>query len=177
MSINTESKIHGKEFGDIHIYFDSDGVLADMKGYMDAHGIPYNPDGVCDKSVDKVMWGMISKIDHFYDKLDPLPGSVELFKELSSIYDCAVLTAIPKEKWGITTSGEDKINWCKRWLGEEAKVHIVYRAQKADFAKTKKDVLVDDLEINIEEWEAKGGTGILFTGADSFDYAKLQNLT
>ncbi len=177
MSINTENKVQEKEFGDIHIYFDSDGVLADMKGYMDAHGIPYNPDGVCDKSVDKVMWGMIRKIDHFYDKLDPLPGSVELFKELSSIYDCAVLTAIPKEKWGITTSGEDKINWCKRWLGEEAKVHIVYRAQKADFAKTKKDVLVDDLEINIEEWEAKGGTGILFTGADSFDYAKLQNLT
>ena len=166
----------GKAFSGIHIYFDSDGVLADMKGYMDAHDIPYNPDGVCDKSVDEIMWGKIREIDHFYDKLDPLPGSVELFKELSSKYDCAVLTAVPKEKWGITTSGEDKINWCRRLLGDDVKVHIVYRAQKADFVMSKKDVLIDDLEINIKEWEAGGGTGILFTGAENFDYSKLVEL-
>jgi len=160
----------------ITIYFDGDGVLANFKGYCDEHGIEYNPDNVRDKSVDKIMWDKIRKIPHFYDQLDPLPGSVELFKSLKKDYNCEVLTAIPKPDWHIDNCGEDKINWCHRYLGEDVKVHICYRAEKQTFVKSRKDVLVDDLACNIEEWERQGGTGILFTDAAHFDFDKLAGI-
>lgn len=161
---------------EITIYFDMDGVLANMKGFMDAHDIEYNPDNVRDKAVDKIMWDKLNAIDHFYDKFDPLEGSVELFQKLSETYRCEVLSAIPKPDWGVLTAGEDKRSWVKRILGEDVVVHIVYRAEKQEFVKGPQSVLVDDLAINIREWEANGGTGILFTSAAEFDYKKLEEL-
>lgn len=155
------------------IYFDMDGVLADMRGYMDSHGIKYNPDGVYDITVDQKMWDDIRAIPHFYDKLEPLPGSIELFKKLSEKYDCQILTAVPKEKWNIDTARDDKISWAMRYLGDDVKINTVYRPEKKDFVKGKQSILVDDLPKNIGEWGEAGGTGILFTSADSFDFDKL----
>ncbi len=160
----------------IKIYFDSDGVLANFKGYLDDHKIPYNPDNVRDKAVDLVMWNMIKEIPHFYYQLEPLDGAVELFQRLNEMYDCAVLTAIPKEKWGVPGTGEDKIDWCKKYLGEDVEVHIVYRDEKQNYAKDRYCILVDDLKRNIEEWEQNGGTGILYTDAASFPYAEIEKL-
>lgn len=160
----------------IKIYFDSDGVLADMQGYMDEHGIIYNPMNVYDVDVDIKMWDDIRKVDHFYLQLKPLPGSVELFKKLREKYDCEVLTAEPKEKWNIPHAGQDKIDWVKKFLGEDVVTHIVYRNQKQDYALGANCILVDDLEKNIKEWEAQGGTGILFTSVAEFDEDMLDTL-
>ena len=160
----------------IKVRFDSDGVLADMRGYMDKHNIPYNHGNARDRNVDKKMWGIIRCIPHFYRRLAPIPGSIELFNQLNEKYDCSVLTAIPKESWGIKDSAEDKIGWCKHFLGEDVEVNICYRAEKQNFVKSRNDVLIDDLPRNIQEWEAQGGTGILFTGAENFDFNKLKNL-
>ena len=55
-------------------------------------------------------------------------------------------------------------------------VNIVYREQKKDFAKDFRCVLIDDLEKNIREWEAFGGTGILFRSAEEFDEAVLERI-
>lgn len=157
------------------IYFDSDGVLADMKGFMDTHGIPYNPDGVCDKEVDKIMWGELSKIPNFYAKFDELDG-VKVLKNLQNKGEhCEVLTAIPKPHWNITGAGEDKIQWVREHLGDTP-VRIVYRAEKKELATDKFKVLVDDLEVNIREWTEAGGTGILFTGEKDFDYGIIDRL-
>ena len=155
------------------IYFDMDGVLADMSGYMDSHGIEYNHGDAHDVKLDQKMWNYIRAIPHFYDKLEPLPGSIDLFKKLSEKYDCQILTAVPKEKWSIATAKDDKISWVKRYLGDDVKVNAVYRSEKKDFVKSEQSILVDDLSQNISEWEEAGGTGILFRGADSFDFSKL----
>lgn len=157
------------------LYFDMDGVLADMSGYMDKHSIKYNPMGVYDIEVDIKMWNEVRAIPHFYDKLDPLEGSVELFKKLSQQYDCQILTAVPKEKWNIPDAKEDKITWAHRFLGDDVIVNTVYRPEKMQFVKGPQSILIDDLEKNIIEWEAAGGTGILFVDAKSFDYEKLHN--
>ena len=158
------------------IYFDMDGVLADMRGYMDEHNIKYNPIGFYDVEVDIKMWDDIRAIPNFYDKLRPVEGSVELFKELSKKYDCQILTAIPKAKWNIATAKDDKISWVRRYLGEDVIINTVYRPEKVNYAKGPQSILVDDLEQNISEWETAGGTGILFTDAQSFDYTKLHNV-
>lgn len=155
------------------IYFDMDGVLADMQGMMDKYGIKYNSPTEHDPVVDQNMWDEVRKIDHFYDKLKPVEGSVELFNNLSAKYECQILTAIPKEKWNIPDAKEDKINWAKRYLGDDVKINTVYRPEKKDFVKGSQSILVDDLPQNIQEWEAEGGTGILFIDSKSFNYDKL----
>ena len=125
-----------------------------------SYGIKYNSPTEHDPVVDQNMWNEVRKIDHFYDKLKPVEGSVELFNNLSAKYECQILTAIPKEKWNIPDAKEDKINWAKRYLGDDVKINTVYRPEKKDFVKGSQSILVDDLPQNIQEWEAEGGTGI-----------------
>jgi hypothetical protein len=47
------------------------------------------------------------------------------------------------------------------------KVNIVYREQKPAQCRGKDCILIDDYVQNIREWEAGGGTGILFTDAET----------
>lgn len=161
---------------DIIIYFDMDGVLADFKGYLINHNIPYVPHNTTDKAADAYMWDCIKKVERFYYKLDPMPGALELFKELSKDYGCEILSAIPKPHWGLVGTGEDKRDWVAKYLGEDVPVHIVYREDKKDYVKHRKCILIDDLDKNIKEWNECGGTGILFEGADAFDKSVIERL-
>ena len=72
-----------------------DGVLADfgggvaeLAGFAMCHGQGESPEE------DDMMWEAVRHVDHFYDRLEPLPGSLELFRELHGRYGdrCAVLT-------------------------------------------------------------------------------------
>ena len=31
---------------------------------------------------DTVMWNAVREVEHFYDRLEPIPGSIELFMKL-----------------------------------------------------------------------------------------------
>lgn len=150
-------------------YVDMDGVLADFENYIHTHNIPYAPQSNRKPDDDKKMWDAIKKIPHFYDKLEPIPGSLEAFRELSKENHCEILSAIPKPKWGLEHTESDKRNWIKRHLGEDIKVNIVYREEKVNFCKGKDSILIDDLPKNIKEWEAAGGTGILFTNPEDMN--------
>ncbi len=107
-------------------------------------------------------------MDHYYDKLELMPGAEKMFRILYDKYGdkCEILTGIPKPKRGILTAGEDKTNWVHRLLSKDIVVNIVFREQKPDYCTGKDCILIDDLEKNIEAWEECGGTGILFTDAD-----------
>ena len=86
------------------IYFDMDGVLADFDGGVTKLcGLrPIKQGEHRSKEEDDLMWGKIREVDHFYDKLEPMPGAVELFLELYEKYGdkCEILTGIPKQKRG-----------------------------------------------------------------------------
>ena len=152
------------------IYFDMDGVLADFDGGVSklCEMSPIKQGEGRSKAEDDLMWERIRKIPHFYDKLDPMPGALELFGELYEKYGnkCEILTGIPKPKRGITTAGEDKISWVHRLLSTDIKVNIVYREEKKNYCTGEDCILIDDLETNIEEWKMYGGMGILYRGAD-----------
>ncbi len=149
----------------IKIYFDMDGVLADFVGYVKENNIPYVPQTVRKPGEDKPMWDRIKEIPHFYYRLKPVDGTIGLFNSLRKNYQCEILSAIPKPKWGIENTREDKINWIKDYLGKDVKTNIVYREEKAQYCTGKEAILIDDLPKNINEWTAAGGTGILFTSA------------
>lgn len=145
------------------IYFDMDGVLADFDNGLLAHGgeLP-------SVQGEENMWNTIRENEHFFDRLEPMPGAVEMFNTLSARYSgkCELLSAIPKPSKRVPGARADKTNWAKRFLGSDTVVNLVYRDEKKDYCTGREDILIDDYEKNIAEWENSGGIGILFTSAE-----------
>jgi len=160
------------------IYFDMDGVLADFdRGILELCGLkPLNQAEKTEEDDDR-MWEAVKKVGHFYDKLEPMPGALELFQTLNGKYDVEILSGIPKPRRGILTAGEDKISWAHRLLDPGMKVNIVFREEKKNYVTGPDCILIDDLEKNIKEWQECGGTGILFTSADQAleEIARIEN--
>ena len=149
------------------IYFDMDGVLTNFnKGVIDLlHLKPINQSDPFDYKKTNALYAKMRTVDHYYDKLEPIQEAVDLLLELYEKYsdDVQILTAIPKPHRGIITASEDKINWTKRLISDKIKINICYRAEKANFCTGVDCILIDDYDKNIREWEALGGTGILYT--------------
>ena len=158
------------DMAETRIYLDLDGVLADFsRGVRELCGMEAAPqNGERDYRQDERMWEAIRKADHFYGRLEPVPGSGKLFREIRKAYGdrCEILTGIPKPRRGIATAGEDKIQWVRRFFSSDIRVRIVQREEKIRFCTGPESILVDDREDTIRDWREKGGTGILFTGAE-----------
>lgn len=151
------------------IYLDMDGVLADFnRGTKELCGIKAQGQGIVDPIADEKMWDAIRDTDHFYDRLELMPGAKKMFRllEKAPSCHCEILTGIPKKKRRIYTAGEDKIKWVRRKLSKDIPINVVYKEEKKNYCTGRYCILIDDLSRNIEEWEAAGGTGILFTEAD-----------
>ena len=147
------------------IYFDMDGVLADFERGVkelchmdppDQNAKDYN------KKDDDLMWERIKEVGDFYFELELMPDAKEMFDIVYNKYQdrCEILTGIPKENRGIKTAGKDKIKWVEELLSDRIKVNVVLREQKPEYCSGKDCILIDDMEKNIKEWEAGGGTGI-----------------
>ena len=151
------------------IYFDMDGVLADFsRGLRELCGIqPVDQNGTVNATTDDEMWAKVREVEHFYDRLEFMPGAKEMFDTLYEKYGsaCEILSAIPKSHRGIKNAAEDKIKWVHRLLSEDMIVNIVMREDKPSYCTGKDCILIDDLEKNIKEWKKMGGTGIVFTNA------------
>ena len=152
------------------IFFDMDGVLADFnRGVRELCGMEPAPQGPDWKpGADDPMWEGIKKVDRFYAQLEPVPGSIELYRRLRDKYGdrVQILTGIPKPKRQLFTSGEDKTSWAHRLMDEDLIVNIVFREEKPKYCTGKGCILIDDFDENIRDWTACGGTGIRFTTAE-----------
>lgn len=151
------------------IYFDMDSVLADFeRGVREICKMdPPIQNGTPDPERDDEMWKRIKEADHFYDRLELMPGAKELFDAVYNKYGdkCEILTGVPKPKRGIVTAGEDKINWVRRILSKDIKVNIVLREEKKNYCTGKGCILIDDMEKNILEWKEMGGSGFINVNA------------
>ena len=155
---------------DVRIYFDMDGVLADFeKGVREILRMEPQPqNGERSAELDDLMWEMMRKVDHFYDRLDLMPGAKEMFDRVYGKYGdrCEILTGVPREERGIVDAVPDKIAWSHRLLSKDVKVHTVCRKHKIQFSTGPEAVLIDDREKTIKEWRELGGTGILHVSAE-----------
>ncbi len=147
------------------VYIDMDGILADFnRGVRELCRMePQSQNGKTDLKADDRMWEAIRETDHFYDRLDLIPGAKEMFDRLLEKYGdrFEILTGIPREERGIVTAAEDKIRWTRRMLSEKVKVRTVCRKHKQQYCTGPESVLIDDREKTIREWREQGGTGIL----------------
>ena len=157
------------------VYFDMDGVLADFDGRMlEKFGI--NPADRNDRKkvrdrakFDDELWAKVrEEAPRYFLELEPFPDALALLRETIErlgVENVAILTAVPKPERGIVHAAADKEAWIRRHVGPDIEVRIGLRAEKAASAQSADDILIDDNEGNIKEWEAAGGAGILHTTA------------
>lgn len=148
------------------IYFDMDGVLADFdRGVRElCHAEPSNLEKHT-KEEDDVMWDHIRTVDHFYDRLEPVPGAIEFFLKVHGRYgdDCQILTGIPRAHRRIAHAAEDKKNWVARLISPDVIVNTVYRVGKKKYvSETENCILIDDYSKTVREWKALGGIAVHF---------------
>ncbi len=140
------------------IYCDMDQVLCDfLKGADEA---------VMDKFVtfDRgSRWDVITKMGKkFWANLDWMIGGQQLYKFISR-YNPNVLSAYSDKD--ANGSRQGKMQWLrKNTKFKRSKIHLVLREQKKKFAKSsdgKPNILIDDYQKNVIEWERAGGIGII----------------
>ena len=140
------------------IYCDLDEVLVDF--LQSANSVV---GGVFAKIDKQERWAAINQTKGFWKNLEWKPNAKRLYDFIIK-YDAHVLSAFtgrdPASKVG-------KMKWLKKNTSfKRANIHLVLRSQKKSYAKTKEEkpnVLIDDYDKNIKEWESAGGIGIHHT--------------
>ena len=139
------------------IYCDLDEVLVDfMRGADAAVG------GDFVKMDKDERWNKVNQTKGFWANLGWKPNAKRLYDFIIR-YNPHVLSAYPDRD---PNARNGKMKWLKKNTGfKRGNIHLVLRAQKKDYATTddKPNVLIDDYDKNIREWEAKGGIGIHHT--------------
>ena len=139
------------------IYCDLDEVLVDfMRGANAAVG------GNFVKMDKDERWNKVNQTKGFWGNLGWKPNAKRLHSFIIK-YNPHVLSAYTGRD---PTSKVGKMKWLKKNADfKRGNIHLVLRSQKKDFATTddKPNILIDDYDKNIREWEAKGGIGIHHT--------------
>lgn len=101
----------------------------------------------------------------FYYQLPEIKGSTDFVKDVyEKIGDnCQMLTGTPRLEGGNWCAGIDKADWAHDHISPSITVNAVMRWEKPRFCRGKQDILIDDNEKNVSEWEEKGGSGIVFS--------------
>lgn len=152
------------------IYIDMDGVVADFDKYVSNFlGRQIGWD-VLDITPEE--WDRIAKIDHFYLNLELIHEStrmVALCKSFSTRFDVSFLTALPRQST-MPTAKDDKTQWLSKYFPG-------MRINFGPFSRDKQnwcnefDILIDDKPENIDQWNEKGGLGVLHKGTSHEDYS------
>ena len=139
---------------DYKIYCDMDGVIADFElGYKELTGI----DLQVEKPEGKEFWDPISKAGvGFWAGLKWMPGGQQLWDYIKP-FNPQLLSAPSREQ----SSRIGKHVWVKHKI-PGTKLILRYAKQKQELA-TPESILIDDRQVNIDQWEAAGGIGILHT--------------
>lgn len=120
------------------LYIDMDNVLVDFKS-----GIAKTAVELQEKYKEN-----LDDVPHIFSKMDPMPGAIDAFNELSELYDTYILSTAP---WHNQTAWSDKLDWVKNYIGKSAYKRLILTHHKN---LNKGDFLVDDRRKN---------------GVDSFD--------
>ena len=139
------------------IYCDLDEVLVDfMRGANAAVG------GDFVKMDKNERWNKLNQTKGFWPNLNWKPNAKRLHDFIMR-YNPHVLSAYTGRD---PTSKVGKMKWLKKNANfKRGNIHLVLRSQKKSYATTdeKPNVLIDDYDKNIREWQAAGGIGILHT--------------
>jgi 5'(3')-deoxyribonucleotidase len=80
----------------------------------------------------------MDEVPGIFSLMDPLPGALDSFKELSPLFDIYILSTSP---WENESAWSDKLKWVKNYLGENAYKRLILSHHKNLNAG---DFLIDD---------------------------------
>ena len=89
------------------LYIDMDNVLVDFKS------------GIAKLPADQVVaaGGELDNAPGIFALMQPMPGAIEAYHELSELFDTYILSTAP---WENPSAWSDKLEWVKRHLGAPA---------------------------------------------------------
>jgi 5'-nucleotidase len=67
------------------------------------------------------------EIPGIFSLMDPMPGAIDSFNELSKLFDTYILSTSP---WDNDTAWIDKLRWVKQYLGEPAYKRLILSHHK-----------------------------------------------
>jgi 5'-nucleotidase len=158
-----------------NIYCDMDGVLVDLqKGLRSLFGRGYNPEEWHKNGEEKKQ--IVRDHPNFWAELPPMEDFGVLWSFIEVFNPC-ILTAYAR--WDEEDSTREKWEWIQNYTSVPmSKFHCVARREKQLFAVSpegKPNVLIDDYILNIREWRAAGGIGIMHSDA-AHTIMRLKNL-
>ena len=86
------------------LYIDMDNVLVDFQSGIDR----------LDAATKLEYEGRLDEVAGIFGLMDPMPGAVEAYRELSAKFDTYILSTAP---WLNPSAWSDKINWVHQHLG------------------------------------------------------------
>ena len=149
----------------IQVFLDLDGVFADF----DARVIRLTGRHPGELGRND-LWKAVNRDKRFFAELELIEGCMLLW-EATRDMEPIFLTGAPSSQ----VFQEQKREWVARVFGPEFAVHVVPKKLKQEFSGPGR-VLIDDTPANIEQWEARGGHGILHTGDHASTVKALQEL-
>ena len=99
------------------LYIDMDNVLVDFGSGMAA----------CDPVLLKQYEGHPDEIPGIFGLMQPMPGAVEAFQELASIFDTFIASTAP---WSNVQAWTEKRIWVEEHLGERAQKRLILTHHK-----------------------------------------------
>ena len=147
------------------IFCDLDGVLVDFdKGYKQLTGKPTHH---ADVQVKKEFWNIFNNAISstntsefkYWSELEWMPDGQQLWNYIKK-YTPYILTAptfTPESK-------EGKRVWVTKHLDNVRKLYFKPASSKAEYSR-KNRILIDDRAATIDDWNARGGIGILHVNA------------
>jgi 5'(3')-deoxyribonucleotidase len=99
------------------LYIDMDNVLVDFPSGMAA----------CDPALLEQHKDSPDEIPGLFALMQPMPGAIEAYHELSGLFDTYILSTAP---WENPSAWSDKLEWVKRHLGAPAHKRLILSHNK-----------------------------------------------
>ncbi|QDC90062.1 hypothetical protein FIT80_00665 [Candidatus Methylopumilus universalis] len=99
------------------LYVDMDNVLVDFPSAFPR----VSPELLTKHGDDK------DEIPGIFSLMDPIPGAIDSFNELSKLFDTYILSTSP---WENDSAWTDKLKWVKKYLGESAYKRLILSHHK-----------------------------------------------
>jgi 5'(3')-deoxyribonucleotidase len=144
------------------IYFDMDGVLADFDGtYETLTGAAWGNIGIPDRST------RLRALSEEEKELKWMTGMKDFMARLRHKVGDEHIGILSAASHHIPESADQKQQWLERetpWILQSNRLIVTRKRDKALYASG--NILVDDFDVNINNWRQAGGIGVLFTSAD-----------
>ncbi len=150
-----------KETEGYEIYCDMDGVLCDFDKSFQNISNNTPPEEYEKKFGKKAFWKLInSEGSKFWSNIPWMSDGEKLWNHIKK-YNPNILSAPSSDP----SSKEGKLEWIDNNLTNVKEIFLVPADEKQKYA-TPKAILIDDKESNIEQWNNRGGIGILHTSTN-----------